>query len=55
MIESNMIYNFEDFRALVSDKAKEGAYYFVLCFFLNNVIPLTIPINETIAKLPNKI
>ncbi|HJJ18507.1 MAG TPA: hypothetical protein OIM61_04475 [Clostridiaceae bacterium] len=27
MIESNMIYNFEDFRALVSDKAKEGAYY----------------------------
>ena len=27
MIESNIIYNFEDFRALVSDKAKEGAYY----------------------------
>ena len=27
MIENNMIYNFEDFRALVSDKAKEGAYY----------------------------
>lgn len=27
MIENNMIYNFEDFRTLVSDKAKEGAYY----------------------------
>ena len=27
MIESNIIYNFEDFRALVSDKAKEGTYY----------------------------
>ena len=27
MIESNIIYNFEDFRALISEKAKEGAYY----------------------------
>lgn len=27
MIESNIIYNFEDFRLLVSEKAKEGAYY----------------------------
>lgn len=27
MIESNIIYNFEDFRTLVSDKAKEGTYY----------------------------
>ncbi len=27
MIESNIIYNFEDFRTLVSEKAKEGAYY----------------------------
>ena len=27
MIYSNIIYNFEDFRALVSEKAKEGAYY----------------------------
>lgn len=27
MIESNVIYNFEDFRALVSEKAKEGVYY----------------------------
>lgn len=26
-MKSNIIYNFEDFRALVSDKAKEGAYY----------------------------
>lgn len=27
MIESNIIYNFEDFRTLISEKAKEGAYY----------------------------
>lgn len=27
MIESNIIYNFDDFRALVSEKAKERAYY----------------------------
>lgn len=27
MIESDMIYNFEDFRILVSEKAKEGSYY----------------------------
>ncbi|MCI8310153.1 hypothetical protein [uncultured Clostridium sp.] len=27
MIESNIIYNFEDFRTLVSSKAKEGSYY----------------------------
>lgn len=27
MIESNIIYNFEDFRALITSKAKEGAYY----------------------------
>lgn len=27
MIESDIIYNFEDFRILVSEKAKEGAYY----------------------------
>lgn len=27
MIESNIIYNFEDFRALVSEKAKKGTYY----------------------------
>lgn len=27
MIESNIIYNFEDFRTLVSEKAKEGSYY----------------------------
>lgn len=27
MIESNIIYNFEDFRALISEKAKEGSYY----------------------------
>lgn len=27
MIESNIIYNFEDFRTLVSDKAKVGTYY----------------------------
>lgn len=27
MIESNIIYNLEDFRALILDKAKEGAYY----------------------------
>lgn len=27
MIESNIIYKFEDFRTLVSEKAKEGAYY----------------------------
>ena len=26
-MKSNIIYNFEDFRALVSDKAKAGAYY----------------------------
>lgn len=27
MLESNIIYNFEDFRALISEKTKEGAYY----------------------------
>ena len=27
MIESNIIYNFEDFRTLISEKAKEGTYY----------------------------
>ena len=27
MIESDIIYNFEDFRIIVSEKAKEGAYY----------------------------
>ncbi len=27
MIESNIIYNFEDFKTLVSSKAKEGSYY----------------------------
>lgn len=27
MIESNIIYNFEDFRTLVLEKAKEGSYY----------------------------
>lgn len=27
MIESDIIYNFEDFRILVSEKTKEGAYY----------------------------
>ena len=27
MIESNIIYNFEDFRTIISEKAKEGAYY----------------------------
>ena len=27
MIESDIIYNFEDFRILVSEKAKEGSYY----------------------------
>lgn len=27
MIESNIIYNFDDFRALISSKAKEGSYY----------------------------
>lgn len=27
MVESNIIYNLEDFRALILDKAKEGAYY----------------------------
>lgn len=26
-MESNIIYNFEDFRTLISEKAKEGAYY----------------------------
>ena len=26
-MRSNIIYNFEDFRALVTNKAKEGAYY----------------------------
>lgn len=26
-MKSNIIYNFEDFRALISDKAKAGAYY----------------------------
>lgn len=27
MIESNIIYNFEDFRTLISEKAIEGTYY----------------------------
>jgi len=27
MIESDIIYNYEDFRALILDKAKEGAYW----------------------------
>ncbi len=27
MIESDIIYNFKDFRILVSEKAKEGSYY----------------------------
>lgn len=27
MIENNIIYNFEDFRTLITSKAKEGAYY----------------------------
>lgn len=27
MIESNVIYNFEDFRTLISNKAKIGSYY----------------------------
>lgn len=27
MVESNIIYNLEDFRTLILDKTKEGAYY----------------------------
>lgn len=27
MMESNIIYNFEDFKTLISEKAKEGTYY----------------------------
>lgn len=30
MIESNIIYNFEDLRALLLDKTKAGAYYLLL-------------------------
>lgn len=29
MIESDRIYNFEDFRALILEKAKEGAFYLI--------------------------
>lgn len=29
MIESNIIYDFEDFKALILDKSKEGAFYLI--------------------------
>ena len=29
MIENDLIYNFEDFRTLIKEKAKEGSYYFL--------------------------
>lgn len=54
MIESNIIYNFEDFRTLITEKAKEGAYYLVYDDFYFEKIEKDTMITREVFSVANR-
>lgn len=54
-MRSNIIYNFEDFRALVTNKAKEGAYYLLYDDFYFEQIDKNMMITREVFAISWKI
>lgn len=54
MIESNIIYNFEDFRTLITEKSKEGAYYLVYDDFYFEKIEKDTMITREVFSVANR-
>ena len=53
-IESNIIYNFEDFRTLVSSKAKNGVYYLLYDDFYFELIDKNMMITREVYAIAER-